>query len=320
MDDFSDNTSYAGSVANGGQTSLDMEDTIRVQSHMRTQSTYSEEEDAGAIKILEESTEGRMSDGPANAVVDASSREINKVSIQHRALPQGSLNGRNQIEPETAFQQLDVASKRVIADAQAIQFLLDNGLDIRNGFDVDSSEVKEALCTAAALGYEAVVQLLLEKGAKMESKDRYSPTPLSLAAELGHEAVVKQLLEKGAKLESKSNNGRTPLSLAAEHGHEAVVKQLLEKGAKLESKSNNGRTPLSLAAEHGHEAVVKQLLEKGAEVESEDEYYRRTPLLWAATYGHEAVVKQLLEKGASGPSSSGSLRPPNNESITLPSR
>jgi ankyrin repeat protein len=47
---------------------------------------------------------------------------------------------------------------------------------------------------------------------------------------MGHEAVVKLLLEKGAELESKDNNSQTPLSHAAEKGHEAVVKLLLENG------------------------------------------------------------------------------------------
>jgi ankyrin repeat protein len=44
------------------------------------------------------------------------------------------------------------------------------------------------------------------------------------------------MLERHAKLESKDKNGRTPLSLAATNGHEAVLKLLLEKGAELESK------------------------------------------------------------------------------------
>jgi ankyrin repeat protein len=65
------------------------------------------------------------------------------------------------------------------------------------------------------------------------------------------------LLEKGAKLESKSNSGGTLLSSAAENGHEAVVKQLLEKGGELESEDENGQTPLSRASENGHEEVVK---------------------------------------------------------------
>jgi ankyrin repeat protein len=63
-------------------------------------------------------------------------------------------------------------------------------------------------------------------------------------AENGSEAVVNILLEKGANIESKNTNGRTPLSRASEHGCEAV-KLLLEKGANLESQDNDGRTPLS---------------------------------------------------------------------------
>jgi ankyrin repeat protein len=78
---------------------------------------------------------------------------------------------------------------------------------------------------------------LLENGHDPNFKDTNGRTPLSWAAENGHEAVVKLLLEKGAELESKDNeHGRTPLSWAAENGHEAVVKLLLEKGAELESK------------------------------------------------------------------------------------
>jgi hypothetical protein len=47
---------------------------------------------------------------------------------------------------------------------------------------------------------------LLEKGADLEYKDdKNGRMPLSYAAERGHEAVVKLLLEKGAEQESKDN-------------------------------------------------------------------------------------------------------------------
>ena len=48
----------------------------------------------------------------------------------------------------------------------------------------------------------------------------------------GHEAVVKLLLEKGAELETEDRNNQTPLSWAAENGRKAVVKLLLENGAQ----------------------------------------------------------------------------------------
>ena len=62
---------------------------------------------------------------------------------------------------------------------------------------------------------------------RADSKDSYGRTPLSYAAWNGHEAVVKLLLEKGAELETKDKvYGQTPLSYAAWNGHEAVVKLL----------------------------------------------------------------------------------------------
>jgi hypothetical protein len=179
--------------------------------------------------------------------------------------------------------------------------LIVSSLLASEGVDVDSKDDKYGqtpLSWAAENGHEAVVKLLLEKGADMESKSNNGRTPLSWAAKNGREAVVRLLLEKGADVESESNNGQTPLSWATRYGHEAVVKMLLEKGADVESKSNKGQTPLSWAAEYGHEAVVKMLLEKEADVESKDTMFGQTLLSWAAENGREAVVKLLLEKGA----------------------
>ena len=173
---------------------------------------------------------------------------------------------------------------------------------LKKGADVESKDIKYSqtpLSLAAKNGHEAVVRLLLEMGADTDSKDiNYGQTPLSWAAEEGHEAVVRLLLEKGADIESKSDLGQTPLSRAAEEGYEAVVRLLLEEGADVESKSNLGQTPLSWAAEEGHEAVVRLLLEKGADTDSKDINYGQTPLSRAAGEGHEAVVRLLLEEGA----------------------
>jgi hypothetical protein len=122
------------------------------------------------------------------------------------------------------------------------------------------------LALASYLGLSEVVQDMLVKEKPdiyLEKVNEYGRTPLSWAARQGREAVVKLLLEKGAEIEAKDEYGRTPLSWAAGQGHEAVVKLLLEKGAEIEVKDEYGSTPLSWAAEQGHEAVVKLLLEKG---------------------------------------------------------
>jgi len=79
-----------------------------------------------------------------------------------------------------------------------------------------------------------------------------------------HKAVVDLLLENGAELETKDKNGRTPLLWAVIDQREAEVKLLLEKGADLETKDKDGQTPLLWAAEKKYEQVMKPLLEKGA--------------------------------------------------------
>jgi ankyrin repeat protein len=111
-----------------------------------------------------------------------------------------------------------------------------------------------------------VAKLLLDTGkVDVDAKDEDGSTPLSWAAGLGHEAVVKLLLDKGAELETEDGRGRMPLSYAAESGHEAVAKLLLDTGkVDVDAKDEDGSTPLSWAAGLGHEAVVKLLLDKGA--------------------------------------------------------
>ena len=78
---------------------------------------------------------------------------------------------------------------------------------------------KTAIVEAANRGDAILVMRLLDKGAAVDSKDRYGRTPLSRAAANGHEAVVKLLLDKGAAVDSKGEIGRTPLSEAAASGH-----------------------------------------------------------------------------------------------------
>ena len=163
-------------------------------------------------------------------------------------------------EVEPLITQLLESEAKVSSSSQAM-------MASRSYSDYSQSVPRQitGLHLAAYFGLKEAMITLLENGHNLNSKDSYGRTPLSWAAENGHEAVVKLLLEKGAELETKDKDyGQTPLSYAASRGHEALVKLLLEKGAELKTKSNNGQTPLSYAAENGHEAVVKLLLEKGA--------------------------------------------------------
>jgi hypothetical protein len=151
---------------------------------------------------------------------------------------------------------------------------------------------------AAYFGMGEVVNALVSSGRDPDPTDSHGRTPLSYAAANGHEAVVRLLLEKGADVDAKDRlDGRTALIRAAEGGHEAVMRLLLETGADVEAKDRRGGwTALVKAAASGHEAAVRLLLETGADIDAKESGW--TALTWAAEGGHEAVVRLLLETGA----------------------
>ena len=158
-----------------------------------------------------------------------------------------------------------------------------------------------ALSWAARGGYEAVVRLLLKKGADVKAKDDTNLTALHEAAIHGHEAVARLLLEKGADVKAKDDINWTALHNAAACGHEAVARLLLEKGADVKAKDDINWTALHEAAAGGHEAVARLLLEKGAD--RDVKYgFGKTALDVAAGHGHEAMVQLLTPLSQISPS------------------
>ncbi|KAI4193379.1 MAG: hypothetical protein LQ350_008349 [Teloschistes chrysophthalmus] len=71
------------------------------------------------------------------------------------------------------------------------------------------------------------IELLLEKGADIDSEDSWMRTPLFYAACNGATEIVEMLLQSGARLDSRTIEGNTPLDIAKSNGHEEVV-QLIE--------------------------------------------------------------------------------------------
>ena len=68
-------------------------------------------------------------------------------------------------------------------------------------------------------------------------------------------AVVELLLQHNAIIDSKDIRGRTPLSYAAFYDHVAVVELLLKRSSNPDQKDVDGRTPFSYAVRRGHKEV-----------------------------------------------------------------
>ena len=163
-------------------------------------------------------------------------------------------------EPPSSFTLLHLASFTGILPI-AENFLSKNGLirQVKCFYYLNKIDNmgNTALMWAALGKYEAIVRLLLKKGADVNTKNKIGETALYLAAERGDEAVVQQLLEKGADINAKDKVGWTALHMAARYGYKAVAQLLLEKGADVNAKDRWDRTALDVAAERGHEAVVQ---------------------------------------------------------------
>ena len=180
------------------------------------------------------------------------------------------------------------------------QFLLDSGAEVNRSRDFNSWP---PLLIAASSGHKAMVELLLAKGADMNSRDGSGQTALHLAAKNGFQSVAEVLLANKADVNARDGSQSTPLHEAAVNGHADVLTRLLSASAKPDSEDDHGRTALSYAVEKAHSDCVKALLTAKADPNAGK---LDAPLLCAIHKNDAAIVELLLQAGAN-PNAKGSV-------------
>ena len=116
---------------------------------------------------------------------------------------------------------------------------------------------------AAALGDRERVAHVLDGDptlANAVAEDGFGP--LGLASFFDHEAVVALLLERGAPVNARqgtSGLGFTPLMEASYNGQVEMVDVLLAHGADRSMRDDNGLTASDYARQNGHEALAGRL-------------------------------------------------------------
>ena len=99
----------------------------------------------------------------------------------------------------------------------------------------------------------------------VDINDRFQDRPSK-----GGEAILKLLLDKGADVNEQGELYGKALRVASSEGYEAIVKLLLDKGANPNAQGGYYRNALQAASRGGHEAVVKLLLDEVADPHVEE--------------------------------------------------
>jgi ankyrin repeat protein len=148
--------------------------------------------------------------------------------------------------------------------------------------DLDDGYGNTALAEAVYSNYEDLAMLLIENGAKVNTKTGIyidgdgDITPLHRAA--GNPRLVEALLKHGADVKARDTSGDTPLHWAARDAGSASFRTILTGGKK---EAKKVEPPPSKCAQ-----CVRLLIESGADVNAKDKE-GRTPLSWVRTYGKD---------------------------------
>ncbi|WP_264338448.1 ankyrin repeat domain-containing protein [Wolbachia endosymbiont (group A) of Cheilosia soror] len=86
-------------------------------------------------------------------------------------------------------------------------------------------------------------------------------TPLHLAAKYGRGAMVEMLLNKGAKVDVVDSRGRTPLHWVAQNNNKEIVDALIKAKANVNIKDEDGKTPFDLAEDDGIKILLQSVEE-----------------------------------------------------------
>jgi uncharacterized protein len=173
--------------------------------------------------------------------------ENNRTAIVELLLKLGAkpdIPGRSSLTP--------LAAAAFNGNAKIVDILVSKGAD-PNAADVTG---KTPILYAAARGFQPIVERLLKAGIDINARYGNQLTVLMWAAGHANDvpdddgvALVDDLIERGARVNDKDDRGHDALMIAAELGHAGIVRLLMKKGASTSAVDNAGKTAIDYAAD-----------------------------------------------------------------------
>jgi len=143
-------------------------------------------------------------------------------------------------------------------DIQTVESELAAGVDV-NAASLNGQN-QTVLMLAAYNGHTKLVEMVIERGGKVNHLDSTNRTALMYCSSGPFPETVQLLIARGANVNLVDNNeGWTALMFAAAEGLAPNVKILLENGADTKPKDIDGDTAASFAAQNGHQQVADMI-------------------------------------------------------------
>ena len=155
------------------------------------------------------------------------------------------------------------------------------------------------LSFAALNGQAGSVEILLEFGADIHTRNKCNYTPIMVAANECHDVVVQTLLDFGANPNDEEGFSGSALLLACGAGKWRLptLRALIKGGANINPPHPNGFTPMHRIAERGGSDEMACLIEQGSEADA-TQWNGVTPLIIAIQQSKRECVRLLLDSGA----------------------
>ncbi len=178
-------------------------------------------------------------------------------------------------------------------DMELLDMLLEKGCKINKPKDNKWTPLMMALCYRN----EELADSLYRKGAEINVKDNENWTPLMYALRYGKNKLAEKMIEKDKDINASNKNGWTPLLFALRNGAGKCAKKLIESGADTLATERDGNTPLHFALEYKFPEIADIIIRKGKGLDKVTRY-GWTPLMVALRYDQPDAALLLLEKGA----------------------
>ena len=202
------------------------------------------------------------------------------------------------LEAQDAFGQTPLFTAVVYGHEAAVRLLLEIGADIKAHKVISQPpEDPGILYAAIANKHPGLVPVLVESGAKIYFMPSSAiRTALHAAVDGGEPflSAIDLLLQKGARVNCADSHGNTPLhdAIDRENSSLAIVRLLLQYGSPTSLENKAGLTALDCAEKWGHTEIVK-LLNETKEPRNSEPYTEKASSSrdWRSLKRRQSLVK-----------------------------